>query len=599
MDEGAYISEMGLEDVRPFRYGFNGSNIAMEQPKGLLRDLTQSAREGNLIPAYGLDKQVFGLLQRLTRKDRQSVMIVGNRGVGKTTLINGMVTALANSSDEGFQMFTVMDFDIGAFIGLKEKAEAALSSLVRFLRSSPDHILVIDGASPLFSNSSDPSGYAGMMTLLEPLIRQREIVCLCTLTPVEFDEAAKTNPKLIEVFQKTSLEEASEEQALKILEQKRPLLEQHYDVEINKTAIRAAVKHTQEFMPDQALPGKAAEVLDQACARYSLKRHVKNSLPDVVDTATMQFLGNKVSEHDVKRVVMENTSINIDEVQAKQWKTNITTRMKRTIIGQDNALEQIADAAAEARTGFGARNRPLLSAEFSGIAGVGKSETAKLLTTQLFGSEEFYHHIDLSKFTTQEAVSVLFVESFRAKDDHASEATWSALHSGGFALYDFDGVEQVHPSFFDLLDIVLSTGSLRSERGKTFSFERCALILSQNTEHGEPRIPDPVRTKLDAVIPFEALDREIASAIFKQKIKTVYDTMRHQKFKLRLHEDAIAVLVAACFNGKGGLTGVDALLNESVIGPLTTLSNSGQLSAGMMVELNADGDSVQIVQRVE
>ncbi len=564
-------------------------------------DLAAAAQKEQLQPAHEMEREVFKILQVLLRKDRKNVLIVGDHGVGKTRLAHGVAMAGVKCASEGKPAgCRILELNYPALMTAPADVPGAVMSLVNFLKANPEVVLFVDGFCPLLEEP--PEGPAPG-NLLRAAIMSGEIPCMGTMTPWEYEahaaEEALSGPR----FEVVRLEPFSEEKTLSILGKTRPYFERHHGVQISDGALEAAVKMTRQYLPACHLPGKAVEVLDQACARYRLKAASLENYPEMVDSVSMRHLGAKVGAHDVKRVIMETTAVDIDADEAVAWASQLDARLKRHIAGQDAAVGRIAAAMAQIRLGFGRSGRPAGVMLFAGPPGTGKRHAVRCLSRHLLGSEEDLAVFDMANYPEAGALKNLFgVDENLDGDVTAGEL--GPARNAPFAIVAFTGIEKAPRSFFDILWRPVSSGVLKDARGHELGFRNCLLILTLNCGPGERGgaalergfgfVPDAIMDRLDAVATFQDLDAEAMRLVLRMGLEELYRTLKPGGVGLRVQDAACGILLAAHENAAG----LHDLLGRLVVKPALSLVEAGAAQRGGMIEIAEEGGRV-IVRMVD
>jgi ATP-dependent Clp protease ATP-binding subunit ClpC len=377
--------------------------------RSITNDWTQAARESRLAPALGREKETFAALQLLARKGRKSILVTGESGVGKTRFVQGLAVAgVRPSKGDNILGFTILELDLPAFLPTRQNAQEALGMLIEFLRKSPDVVLFIDDIHLVLL--PDRGGENGSLaaSMLVPAIKRGEIACIGALASNELEALKKIDPGFVGECEVIRLEPLTETATLEILEKITPALQTHHGVSIAPEARDAAVKLTVKCMPNVKLPGKAIEILDQACARYKLKLVAKDNHPELVDSMTLRNLGTKVGPHDVKRVIREITNIDIDKELAAEWQAKLAARLKKAVPGQDDAMEELAAAMSRTRLHFGDPKKVAGAWLLWGPPAIDKEQIAKALTYQLFGNHDNLLIYDMAKVVGANGVGEIF-----------------------------------------------------------------------------------------------------------------------------------------------------------------------------------------------
>jgi ATP-dependent Clp protease ATP-binding subunit ClpA len=549
-----------------------------------------------------MEKEVFKILQFLSRKNRKNVLIVGDHGVGKTKLVHGVAIAGMKGVVEGKSpKCRILELNLPALLSAPKDSQGAMVSLINLLKANPEMVLFVDGIRLLLDAGESADN---ARSLLGTAIKTSEIACIGTLTAEEHEELSAGNALAGAHLEIVRLEPLSEEKTSAILEKFRPSLERHHGVQISDEALEDAVTMTQQYMPKRHLPGKAIEVLDQACARYKLKVASLENYPDMVDSASMRRLGTKVGSHDVKRVIMEITAVDIDADQAQEWKKQLGQRLKRHIVGQDAAVEQVAATMTQVRMTFGRSGRPAGVMLLAGPSGTGKMHTIRCLTYQLLGSDEDLTVFDMSNYTEPEAVARLFGVTSEQEGD-VTKGELARARNAPFAIVAFDGIERAPKSFFEILDRVLSSGSFKDSHGHEISLRNCLIVLSLNgqpssessalREHLLKEIPREVLDRCDAIVSFRPLESSDVRLIVRRGLEELYRTLKPRGISLRVDNTAYDLIMTQGYSPQKGATNLPEILERLVAKPASDLIEAGKIQSGATLEV-AEQDGRVVVR---
>ncbi|MCX5756996.1 MAG: ATP-dependent Clp protease ATP-binding subunit, partial [Candidatus Hydrogenedentes bacterium] len=454
----------------------------------ITRDLTQAAREGKLDPAIGRDEEMFEILQILARRGKNNVMLLGEAGVGKTQIIEGMALAGVQGTMGGMlSNYRILELNIGALMSgtqYRGAFEEKVLALLEDLKRSPEIIMFIDEVHLIMGAGSTDGDSMDVANLLRPALARGEIRCIGATTLNEYRKFVEKDPAIERRFQMVRVEQLSESATLQVLAKLRPALEQHHGVHIGSRAIEAAVALTQRYMPNRNLPDKAIDVLDQACARYRLKVIAAANNPAMLQGTMLPGAGvqQKVTPHDIRKVVSQLTSIPIEEMtsQERLFLSDLERRLKQQLIGQDEAVSKAVAAVKQSRAGLADPNRPQGVMLFLGPSGVGKTQLAKLLADALFGSVNHLVTFDMSEYTEEHTVSRLLgaPPGYVGADEEGRLS--AAIRNAPFSILLFDEIEKAHPRIFDIFLPIFDEGRLKDSHGRDVNFKNCFIIMTSN-----------------------------------------------------------------------------------------------------------------------
>jgi ATP-dependent Clp protease ATP-binding subunit ClpC len=557
------------------------------------RDLSEAARTGKLERAFGMNEKVRDLLRRATGPSRRSILIVGPNGVGKTTLVHALASNMAQSQDEAHRAYRIVEVDLAAIRTERESVEETSKSILTDLKESLNTIAFIDGIGPIFLLKDVQGDQTSIARVFEPAIKQRYIACIGTLTYAEYDRVRKVDPTVDQTFEIIELRSYQEDETRVLLKEALPDLELQHDVKVSDDAIEATLRYTKQYMPDEAWPGKAIEVLDQACARYKLKQRVHEELPEVQEDLTMRHLGTKVSPHDVKRVVTEITSIDIDAKDAETWRGQLASRLSSYVYGQQSGIKRLAAAITAAKADFGSKTRPFASLLIAGPRGVGKLHACKILAQQLYGEQSAAHVFDMIEYVGESGTAHLLGASQSASELTETPSISTQVRSGEFSICVFEGIQNADPSFFDALIPMLSTGVLRDAHHKKVNLHRCAIVLTlDEPENGgqDPltgAVPPEVLTLLDGVINFDPLGQETVRKMIRRRLEEFHTLLKPHGVGLRIQDAAFDLLEQSCFDPASGADNMPERMETLVLSPLRGIAKAQGLKPGLSFDIVA------------
>ena len=404
----------------------------------ITRDLTREARDGELEPAYGREKTFYPMLKVLARTARKCILIVGDVGVGKSRLIQGLalIASRAKSTDP-ISAYSFIELEGPALDSPSPQTDEEIRALLDFLKGSPHVILVVDGIFSLLDNQGDPST---PMSDLARAALDGEISCIGTALATEYDNLPGSDGNPASKMEVIRIEPLTEADTLEILQRLRPEFERQHGVAISENALNTAIKLTQRYMPDEKLPGKAITALDDAARRYQLKAVGKENYPELIEAATLQRLGDAVGPYDVMKVIEETASVDINE-DSKRLKSALAKTLSANVQGQDDAVFRIANIVVTLQLGGGSPLRPIGHLLLWGPLGVivKAAETLAAVVSENRGTPAVFDMADYA-------------------DPGSGKRLTAAMRSSSAPAYVLSRVEHAHPSVFDALLPALKQG---------------------------------------------------------------------------------------------------------------------------------------------
>ena len=577
------------------------------QPENLTRDLTDSARRGELEAAIGRNQDILTILEILSRKTKNNVILVGEAGVGKTRIVEGLAWAAANKKAGGLlRGYRLLELNMAALMAgtqYRGTFEEKLMGLLEQLRGAKDTILFIDEIHLIMGAGTTEGGSIDMANLLKPALARGEIRCIGATTMQEYRKFVERDPALERRFQMLRIEELSLSATWEVLTHLKPVLEEHHGVHISRKALHAAISLTQRYMPNRQLPDKAIDAIDQACARYRLKTFSTQGHGFSLDSDTPP--SDRVTPHDVRKVVSRMTGIPIEDITAEERIRlgDLERRIKKRIIGQDDAVARAVAAVKRARAGLGDPNRPESVMLFLGPTGVGKTQLAKILANYLFGSKDHLVTFDMAEYIEEHSVSRLLgaPPGYKGSDEEGRLA--QAIRNHPFSILLFDEIEKAHPRIFDVFLPILDEGRMRDSRGREVSFRNSIIIFTSNLGASflhrtdrpaeDDRLMEEMRrrfrpefiNRIDEIVPFYPLVFEDVRTMLRLCLKEVSGRLREKQIRLHIFQGAYEYLAQQGYNPDYGARELRRTVDRLVMNPISSMLLEGQFQAGDIIEV--------------
>jgi ATP-dependent Clp protease ATP-binding subunit ClpC len=450
-------------------------------------DLTELAKEGKLDPVIGREAEIERVVQILGRRTKNNPVLVGEPGVGKTAIAEGLAQRIINGDvSELLADKQVISLDIGALLaGTKYRGEfeERLKSIVEEVRQAGNIILVIDELHTLVGAGA-MGGAMDAANMLKPALARGEIQCLGSTTLDEYRQHIERDAALERRFQRVMVGEPSVEDAIQILQGLRKTYEDFHKVKFTDKAIETAVTYAERYITDRFLPDKAIDLIDEAGSRTHLNHCLQQGEKTQAEVTTInpQALTPVVDEEAIARIVAAWTGIPVTKMTETESELllYLEDSLHERVIGQDEAVKAVSRALRRSRSGLGDRNRPIASLFFSGPTGVGKTELAKALATQMFGSEDAIIRVDMSELMESHTVSKLIGSPPGYVGYEEGGQLTEAVRRQPYTVVLFDEVEKAHPDVFNLLLQLLDDGRLTDAQGRTVSFKNTIIIMTSN-----------------------------------------------------------------------------------------------------------------------
>lgn len=590
-----------------------GANPTLESENGVVegppvvnefnlfvRDLGGAVREGSLDVTFCRDAETSALLKLLCGEERHSVLIVGPDGVGKTNLVYGAATALARGNyDLDGTPRQIVQLYSEILEGHHERIPLRLKSLAHLLRDRRNIVIFLDDLTPLIRAGQEETPAAG--TLLE-LIESGSMQCIATLAEELYEELNAAMPPWMKRFTLLKLTPPDAPTTLNILTGLQPTVERKYGVQVSRHAMVSAVDLAQEYLPREVLPGKAIEVLSQACARYRRKLAMREQCPpEWLDDGTMNYLGVKVGAHDVKRVIGELTAIDIGAAEAERWQHKLEERLNRYVLHQGAAVAKMASAVTELRLKYRDRGRPGGIMLLAGPEGVGKVRAARVLAQSLLGGLDDFVCFNMAEYSGKDGAGRFFGTLPERGGDLESGVFTHVVRDTPLAIVAFAGIETAHPGFVYELLRGLKNGCIRDNRGQELSLRNCLMILTMNTSDTMDAalakvfgsgLAGLILNTVPVVASFTPLTRESVRAILQLAMQEFYRELKPLEVRMRVQGQAYEVLADLCHSAERGLENLNERLEAHVFRPVREVVQESLPVAGKTIDIKAEDNRI-------
>ena len=543
-------------------------------------NLTQQARDGKLDPVIGRNKEIQETAEILARRTKNNPVLVGDAGVGKTAVVEGLAQAIVNGDvPAAIKNKEIISIDIsGLEAGTQYRGsfEENIQNLIKEVKAAGNIILFFDEIHQILGAGStgDGQGSKGLADILKPALSRGEMTVIGATTQDEYRNTIMKNAALARRFNEVKVNAPSAEDTFKILQGIRPLYEAHHNIELPDAVLKAAVDYSVQYIPQRSLPDKAIDLIDVTAAHLASQHPVtdiKTLEADIADAKAkqeefaqkedyesainekmrIQKLQEEIDKHtdnqkvvanvnDVAEAVERMTGIPVSQMGASDIERlkDMKSRLQAHVIGQDKAVEAVSKAIRRNRAGFDEGNRPIGSFLFVGPTGVGKTELAKQLALDMFGNKDAIIRLDMSEYSDRTAVSKLIgaTAGYVGYEDNSNTLT-ERVRRNPYSIVLFDEIEKADPQVITLLLQVLDDGRLTDGQGNTVNFKNTVIIATSNAGFGYGSDNDDENKVdvMDRIAPFfrpEFLNRFNAVIEFnqlsKEDLKKIVDLMLDQ-----------------------------------------------------------------------
>ncbi|ABJ56516.1 ATP-dependent Clp protease ATP-binding subunit [Oenococcus oeni] len=565
------------------------------------RNLTEEARQGKLDPVIGRNKEIQETAEILSRRTKNNPVLVGDAGVGKTAVVEGLAQAIINgnvpAAIKGKEIYSIDISALEAGTQYRGSFEENIQKLISEVKSAGNVILFFDEIHQILGagNTGEESGSNGMADILKPALSRGEVSVIGATTQDEYRNTIMKNAALARRFNEVTVNAPSPEDTLAILKGVRSLYEKHHHVKFPDDALKAAVDYSVQYIPQRSLPDKAIDLVDMTAAhlsaqhpvtdKVSLENDLKNAKTEQDQSAAKEDfekaaaakkrveeledkLKNVSSENKKEEVVVKPndiaqsverlTGIPVAKMGANDIERlkGIAGRLKGKVIGQNEAVEAVARAVRRNRAGFDEGNRPIGSFLFVGPTGVGKTELAKQLALDMFGSKDAIIRLDMSEYSDLTASSKLIGTSagYVGYNDNQNTLT-EKVRRNPYSIVLLDEIEKANPQIITLLLQVLDDGRLTDGQGNVVNFKNTVVIATSNAGFGnesdnkkdqdksiierlEPYFRPEFLNRFNAIVEFSHLSKENLKQIVELMLTEVNQTLAKKGIKLEVTQAA-------------------------------------------------------------
>ena len=566
-------------------------------------NLTQQARDGKLDPVIGRNKEIQETAEILARRTKNNPVLVGDAGVGKTAVVEGLAQAIVNGDvPAAIKNKEIISIDIsGLEAGTQYRGsfEENIQNLIKEVKAAGNIILFFDEIHQILGAGStgDGQGSKGLADILKPALSRGEMTVIGATTQDEYRNTIMKNAALARRFNEVKVNAPSAEDTFKILQGIRPLYEAHHNIELPDAVLKAAVDYSVQYIPQRSLPDKAIDLIDVTAAHLASQHPVtdiKTLEADIADAKAkqeeyaqkedyesainekmrIQKLQAELDNHtenqkvvaqvnDVAEAVERMTGIPVSQMGASDIERlkDMKSRLEAHVIGQDKAVEAVSRAIRRNRAGFDEGNRPIGSFLFVGPTGVGKTELAKQLAIDMFGNKDAIIRLDMSEYSDRTAVSKLIgaTAGYVGYEDNSNTLT-ERVRRNPYSIVLFDEIEKADPQVITLLLQVLDDGRLTDGQGNTVNFKNTVIIATSNAGFGfgadaqdesktdimeriAPYFRPEFLNRFNGVIEFNHLSKDDLKKIVDLMLNQVNKTLAKKGITLDVTEEAKGLLM--------------------------------------------------------
>ena len=590
-----------LDDLDGIAQEGTNSDADQQPLENFTTNLNQRAMQGHIDPLIGRDDEIERTIQTLCRRRKNNPLLVGEAGVGKTALAEGLAKRIVDKEvPEILNDCTIYSLDLGALVaGTKYRGdfEKRLKAVLKHLKQREGSILFIDEIHTIIGAGSASGGVMDASNLIKPVLASGDLKCIGSTTYSEFRSIFEKDHALARRFQKIDLPEPSVEETIDILKGLKTRFEEHHDVKYSNNALRSAAELSERYITDRFLPDKAIDVIDEAGAHRQLNSKSSKA---------------SINVHDIENIVAKIARIPPKTVSTTDTEVlkNIDRDLNLVVFGQGDAIESLSTAIRMSRSGLGNPEKPIGSFLFTGPTGVGKTEVCKQLAT-IMGVELV--RFDMSEYMERHTVSRLLgaPPGYVGFDDGG--LLTEAINKQPHSVLLLDEIEKAHPEVFNILLQVMDHGTLTDSNGRKTDFRNVILIMTSNAgaqmmdrrtmgfteqkneldgaEELKKIFTPEFRNRLDAIVQFGALDKLTLSHVVDKFLVELETQLDAKKVAIHVDEAARQWLGDKGYDPKMGARPMARVIQEYLKKPLANALLFGELSHGGNVKVSVvDGE---------
>ena len=567
--------------------------------------LLNDCKETNII---GFDNEKRSLIEVLARKDRANILIVGETGVGKTSLIECLVQLIKKNqipaSLSGLNPYELDVISLSQGVSYKGEIEDRFKDVIKNILNTPQPVLVIENFHRIEDKQSVLNG---LLPILKKLLSKNQIQLICTTTIDGFTKDIENDKELVSYFEKITIDEPTEELTIEILKSKCCEYEEFHNIPMEGDVPSEIVRLAKRYMPDKNLPSSALDLLDRSMA--SVK--IENELADIAGGDALNKKIEQLEKNTIRDVVSKMTGIPMGNIQSEEREklSNAEVILHKRVVGQNHAIKSILDAIYESRSGLNKKGQPIGSFFFLGPTGTGKTELAKSLAEFLFNDETSILRFDMSEYKEEHSVALLYGAPPGYVGYEEGGLLVNQIRQKPYSVVLFDEIEKAHKSVFDLFLQILDEGKLHDRLGRIGDFSNSLIIFTSNIgsdyifkSFAENKVPTHDQmlevmqgqfrpeflARLTEIVPFSPITEEMIDKIFDIHIKNLLKTLREQNIDFEIHESARKYVTKVGFNAHYGARPILGIIRKEIRRPLSKLIIAGDIKAGDKVIMMYD-----------
>lgn len=570
----------------------------------------------NDIEIIGMEKDLRSLVEILARKDRANALIVGETGVGKTSLIRSLIGKLTQNelpaSISNIQPYELDLISLSQGVSYKGEIEDRFKSVIDDLSDISQPVLVIENFHRLGETASSLNA---ILPSIKKILSNNTIQFICTSSIDGYTKNLEKDRELTAYFEKISLEAPSEEDTVEILDSKKSIYEQYHNITLDSDVIPEIVRLAKRYMPERNLPASAIDLLDRSMASVKIEKEMEQTTNDESNTIILK-------KDEIRNVVAKMTGIPMGNIQSeeRQRLSSAEEILHKRVVGQNHAIKSILDAVFESRSGLNKKGQPIGSFFFLGPTGTGKTELAKSLAEFLFNDDTSILRFDMSEYKEEHSVALLYGAPPGYVGYEEGGLLVNQIRQHPYSVVLFDEIEKAHRSVFDLFLQILDEGKLHDRLGRVGDFSNALIIFTSNIgsdyifkSFGEGHVPTHDQmlevmqgqfrpeflARLTEIVPFSPITPEMIDRIFDIHIQNLLKMLREQNISLTIDDSARKYVTKVGFNANYGARPILGIIRKEIRRPLSKLIISGDINSGDSVTMKYNDETKEIVWDIE
>lgn len=546
------------------------------------RCLTELAERGKIEPVIGREKEIEEVTEILIRKNKSNPVLIGEAGVGKTAVVEGLALAISSRNvPKILYGKKIIQIDMASLVaGTKYRGqfEERITKIIKEASTDSEVILFIDEIHTIMG-AGDSDGSLDASNILKPALARGDIKCIGATTNDEYQKYIEKDSALERRFQPVRIDELSKEAVKDLLFKTRKENENHYGVHIDNMSIETAVDLSVRYILNRRLPDKAIDVIHRACSK-----------------AVMQGV-KKVGEPVVREVISDWTGIPISEADSEEKNRLLKMEriLKENVIGQDEAVRKITEAVKRMRAGLKDPKRPAGVFLFLGNTGIGKTELAKTLAAFLFGSKDRIARLDMSEFMEEHSISKIIgaPPGYKGYEDSSFADN---LKNHPYSIVLLDEIEKAHGRIFDLFLQAFDEGRISDSRGRHIDLKNCIFIMTSNLPANDlrTRFKPEFLNRIDEIIEFSPLNKDAVFRIAEKIINEIStERLKDKCISLEFGNDVIELIYAEGFSSDMGARSLKRSIERLVVNPLSDGLLDGTIKRGRNLLLKAENSKIK------